>query len=351
MRLHSTPCLHPRSGRVPLSSSFCRSSQPPKLSVVAPCYNEADSLGDFLRRTTTAVHACVGEDYEVILIDDGSADGTWALIAEAAVHDQHIHGFRLSRNFGHQRALTAGLFQCRGERILLIDADLQDPPELLPEMMAQMDRGADVVFGQRRARVGETMFKNASAAMFYRLLNRLSDVPIPLDTGDFRLMTRQVLDVLCRMPEDFRFIRGMVSWIGMRQVPLLYSRDSRYAGETGYSLLRMLRLAFDAITGFSVLPLRVASIAGACTGIGGLLLLVYTFTSWALDVVVSGWTSIASLVLILGSIQLLVLGLLGEYLGRLCLEAKRRPLFVIRDSTDTVVAAESAREKVKELSQ
>lgn len=318
---------------------------------MAPCYNEADSLGEFLRRTTAAVQACVGEDYEIVLVDDGSADRTWALMVEAAAQDPHVRGFRLSRNFGHQRALTAGLFQCRGERILVIDADLQDPPELLSEMMAQMDQGADVVFGQRRVRAGETMFKNASAAMFYRLLNRLSDVPIPLDTGDFRLMSRQVLDVLCSMPEDFRFIRGMVSWIGMRQVPLLYDRDSRYAGETGYSMLRMFRLAFDAITGFSVLPLRAASIAGACTGIGGLLLLIYTFTSWALGAVVSGWTSIASLVLILGSIQLLVLGLFGEYLGRLYLEAKRRPLFVIRDGTDTVVAAAPARERVTGLLQ
>lgn len=276
----------------------------------------------------------MGEEYEIVLVDDGSADDTWSLIAAAAAHDKRIRGFRLSRNFGHQRALTAGLFQCRGARILVIDADLQDPPELLSEMMAVMDRGADVVFGQRRARAGETRFKSASAAMFYRLMSNLSDVPIPLDTGDFRLMTRQVLDVLCSMPEDFRFIRGMVSWIGMRQVPFLYDRDSRYAGETGYSLIRMVRLALDAITGFSVIPLRLAAIAGACTGIGGLLLLVYTLTSWALGAVVSGWTSLASLVLILGSIQLLVFGLFGEYLGRLYLEAKRRPLFVFRESTD-----------------
>lgn len=322
----------------------------PQLSVVAPCYNEAESLAEFLRRTIQAVRSCVREEYEIVLVDDGSTDRTWSLMAEAAGSDERIRAFRLSRNLGHQRALTAGLFQCRGERVLVIDADLQDPPELLGDMMALMDRGADVVFGRRRARAGETWFKSVSAALFYRLLSRLSDVPIPLDTGDFRLMSRRMLDVFRSMPEDFRFIRGMVSWIGMTQVPILYDRDPRYAGETGYSLRRMLRLALDAIAGFSVLPLRLAAVTGACTGLGAFLLLFYALISWLMGVTVTGWTSLASLVLILGSAQLVVLAVFGEYLGRLYLETKRRPLFVIQDAIHPIPSDVDARRAAPQVS-
>jgi dolichol-phosphate mannosyltransferase len=220
----------------------------------------------------------------------------------------------------------------------VIDADLQDPPELLTDMMALMDAGADVVYGQRRGREGETRFKSMSAALFYRILKRLVDVDIPVDTGDFRLMSRRVLDVFVSMPEEFRFIRGLISWIGMKQVPLLYDRDARLAGETGYSLVKMLRLAVDAVTGFSIIPLRIASYAGLVTGAMSMLLLAYTLGSWLLGRTVDGWTSLASIVLVVGSVQLLVLGLIGEYLGRLFMEAKRRPLFVVQETYSQATA-------------
>jgi dolichol-phosphate mannosyltransferase len=243
--------------------------------------------------------------------------------------NEDVVAVRLSRNHGHQLALTAGLSICRGERVLIIDADLQDPPELLPEMMRVMDGGADVVYGQREARRGESAFKRATAGAFYRVLERLTDVPIPRDTGDFRLVSRRALDVLLVMPEQHRFVRGMVSWIGFRQVPLRYVRDPRATGETKYPLRRMLRFAADAITSFSVRPLRLSAYAGALCAFASLGLLLFTVVAWRNDRTVRGWASLMCVVLLLGAVQLLVLGMIGEYLGRLFLEAKRRPLFVV----------------------
>jgi polyisoprenyl-phosphate glycosyltransferase len=301
----------------------------PALSIVAPCFNEEACLEDFIRRASAAATTVVGDDYEIVLVDDGSNDRTWDRMQSCAAADVRVVAIRLSRNFGHQRALIAGLMHCHGARILNIDADLQDPPELIGKMMALMDAGADVVYGQRRMRRGETRFKTKSAALFYRLLRSLIDIDIPLDTGDFRLMDRKVLEVLRTMPEEAPFVRGLISWIGMTQVALVYDRDSRYAGETGYSLGRMFRLALDAITGFSVVPLRIASYSGALIGVVGLLMLVYTIGSWLAGRTVSGWTSLGSIVLVIGSVHLLVLGVMSEYLGRLFMQSKGRPLFVI----------------------
>ncbi len=263
-------------------------------------------------------------------------DRTWEVLRALSATDPTVVAVKLSRNHGHQLALTAGLTQCRGERVLVIDADLQDPPELLGAMLAMLDAGADVVYGQRRSRAGETRFKTATAAAFYRLLRRLVEIDIPLDAGDFRLMSRRALDVLNAMPEHHRFIRGMVSWIGLRQVPILYDRDARYAGETKYPLRKMIRFALDAITGFSVAPLRLASVLGGVAAALSLLLMIYTLGSWLLGHTTPGWTSLSSIVLLIGSVQLMVLGIIGEYLGRLYIEAKRRPLFVI----ETVVASQ-----------
>lgn len=282
-------------------------------------------------RVSAVCHAAVGSSHEVILVDDGSSDGTWERIEELASRDACVVGVRLSRNHGHQLALSAGLTFARGERVLIIDADLQDPPELLPAMMKLMDEGADVVYGQRVARRGESTFKRGTAAVFYRLLNSLTDVRIPVDAGDFRLMSRRALDVLLRMPEHHRFIRGMVSWIGFRQVPLLYERGERFAGATHYPFANMLRLAIDAVTSFSTRPLRLASTLGALFGVCGLGGLLYTLGSWAAGHVVPGWTSATSIMLVLGSTQLLVLGIIGEYLGRLYVESKGRPLFVVQE--------------------
>ena len=298
------------------------------LSVVAPCFNEAANLPEFHRRVA-AVCEGLGA-WELILVNDGSTDTTFDLIQDLVRRDPHVTGINLARNYGHQIALTAGLRYCTGEYILILDADLQDPPELLDEMLRVMDQqSADVVYGQRRARAGETWFKTRTAALFYRLMRRLVDIDLPVDTGDFRLMNQRTVAVLNNMPEQHRFIRGMVAWIGLRQVPLLYDRDPRRAGETHYPLHRMMRLAFDAITGFSVMPLRLASLAGAAVGVIGFLLLGYTLVGWLSGRTTQGWTSLMSLMLILGGAQLLLLGIFGEYLGRLYMEAKRRPLFVV----------------------
>ena len=309
-------------------SSDARAS--PRLSIVAPCYNEEEGLEEFHRRMTAAAQQTVGTDYELLLLNDGSNDRTWPIMADLVRRDPRLVAINLSRRHGHQLAMTAGLQTCRGARILTIDADLQDPPELLGEMWRVMERAdAEVVYGLRRERQGESMVKRGTAALFYRLMRRLGYADLPVDAGDFRLMTRRVLDILNDMPEQHRFIRGMVSWIGLRQVALAYDRAPRHTGASNYPLTRMIGLAFDALTSFSIVPLRIASFLGLIMGFVSLLMLGYTLGSWALGHTVVGWTSLATVVLFLGSMQLILFGLLGEYVGRLYLETKRRPLFVI----------------------
>jgi dolichol-phosphate mannosyltransferase len=303
----------------------------PRLSIVAPCFNEEACLPEFHRQASDAARAAVGEDYEIVLVNDGSRDRTLAMMRGLAASDPHVVAVDLSRNFGHQKALSAGLQFARGDRVLAIDADLQDPPALLGEMMALMDAGNDVVYGQRRRRVGETRFKTASAALFYRLLRRLTEIDIPADTGDFRLMNRRTVEVFKTMPEEFRFIRGLVAWIGLSQVPVMYDRDARYAGTTAYPLRKMITFAVDAITGFSVVPLRLVSWAGVVASGASLLLFAYTIVQWLSGATVVGWASLASIVLIIGGLQLLFLGVLGEYVGRIYMESKHRPLFVVRE--------------------
>lgn len=319
------------------------------LSVVVPCYNEEDGVLELHRRVSAVCHGCVGDAYELVLVNDGSSDATWKIMRQLSAVDKHVVAVNLSRNHGHQLALSAGLQMCRGERIFILDADLQDPPELLPKMMERMDDGCDVVFGQRLKREGETTFKKASAFAFYRLLNRMADIDIPQDTGDFRLMSRRALDVLNSMPEHHRFIRGMVSWIGMRQEALPYERAVRFAGESKYPLSKMIRFAIDAITGFSVRPLRMASYLGICFGIATLLLQAYVLVQYFLGKTVEGWTSLAVIILALGSVQLFVAGVMGEYLGRLYIESKGRPLFVIQEvvcSNELVDETSSSTSKV-----
>lgn len=303
----------------------------PALSVVAPCYNEQEVLPEFVRRVGAVLDA-VGGSSEIVLVDDGSGDRTWQVMTEAAARDPRVVAVRLMRNHGHQLALTAGLSVCRGERILIIDADLQDPPELLPDMMALMEReGADVVYGQRRNRDGESLFKRASAAAFYRLIGRMTDVDIPLDAGDFRLVTRPVLDLLVAMPERHRFVRGMVAWIGGRQVALPYDRKARAAGESKYPLSKMLRFAADAITAFSVVPLMASMTIGWVMAAVGFAFFVYSIVGWTFGHTLPGWTSLMAAVGLLGGMQFLMLGIIGAYLGRLYDQSKGRPLFMIRD--------------------
>ncbi len=302
----------------------------PALSVVAPCYNEQEVLPEFLRRIGAVLDKAAGVA-EVVLVDDGSRDRTWDVMTAAAAADPRIVAVRLMRNHGHQLALTAGLSVCRGERILIIDADLQDPPELLPDMMALMDQGADVVYGQRRQRDGESLFKRATAAGFYRLINRLTDVDIPADAGDFRLVTRRVLDLLLAMPERHRFIRGMVAWIGGRQVPLIYDRHARAAGESKYPLSKMIRFAADAITAFSVVPLMASMTIGWVMAAVGFGFFIYSMIGWLMHANLPGWTSIMAALGLLSGMQFLMLGIIGAYLGRLYDQSKGRPLFMIRD--------------------
>jgi polyisoprenyl-phosphate glycosyltransferase len=299
------------------------------LSVVVPCYNEEEVIEETHRRLLAACREAGGGRFEIVYVDDGSRDRTRALIRELASRDAEVVGVVLSRNFGHQLALSAGLSVCRGRRVLMIDADLQDPPELLGQMMALMDAGADVVYGQRSEREGETAFKRGTAAVFYRVLNRLSDVEIPADAGDFRLIDRRVLDALLAMPEQHRFVRGLIAWLGFNQVALPYVRKARFAGETKYPLVRMLRLAYDAITGFSLKPLRLAGWMAVLSLIAAGAMLLYVLYAWIMDEVVRGWASLAALVLFFSAAQMLCIAIIGEYVGRAYSEAKRRPLFVI----------------------
>jgi len=308
------------------------------LSIVAPCYNECGNIDELYRRATAACREHVGDSYEIVLVNDGSTDDTRQRMISIAERDPHVVAIDLARNYGHQIALTAGLDRCRGERVLIVDADLQDPPELLGPMMAKMDEGYDVVYGLRQAREGESWFKRSSASFFYRLLQNLSDVEIAVDAGDFRLLSRRAVDHLNGMPERYRFIRGMVSWIGLRQCAFPYKRQRRSSGTTHYPLRKMVLLALDAMTSFSVIPLRFASHLGLVFGLLGFVMLAYTLGAWAMGKVITGWTSLAAIMLITGSVQLLVLGIFGEYLGRLYMEAKGRPLYIV----NAIVAAHDA---------
>jgi polyisoprenyl-phosphate glycosyltransferase len=302
------------------------------LSIVVPCFNEQACLQTLHARLTAAAHQSVGDDYEMVLVNDGSRDGSWAVMRELAAEDPHVVAVNLSRNHGHQLALTAGLDLCSGNHVLIIDADLQDPPELLPAMLDTMRSShADVVCGVRKSRRGDTAFKRATAHGFYRLLSRATEVEIPVDTGDFRLMSRRALDALLAMPEQARFIRGMVAWIGFKQVPLPYDREERFAGETKYPLKKMLRFALDALTGFSSAPLKLASHAGLALSIGSIVLILYIAYAWAAGQNIQGWTSLMLVVVVLGAVQMFVLALMGEYIGRLYNEAKRRPLYIVQE--------------------
>lgn len=318
------------------------------LSVVIPVYNEEAGLDALIERVTKAAHAIFGERYELILINDGSKDGSWNAICRHADHDPRIVAINLSRNHGHQLALTAGLHHVRGDLVFVLDADLQDPPELLGPMLEQVRAGYDVVYGQRTVRRGETAFKRGTASLFYRMLASMVDTHIPRDTGDFRLMTRRVVDQLNAMPERYRFIRGLVSYIGFNQTAFPYERDARFAGETNYPLRKMMALAADAITSFSVVPLRFASHLGMLFGLAGLASLVWVVWAWMQGGAVEGWASLAALTLILGSVQLLVLGVFGEYLGRMYMEAKARPLFIISEVRRHPIAANQEPETAPE---
>jgi dolichol-phosphate mannosyltransferase len=304
------------------------------ISVVVPCYNEAAVIGETHRRLAEVTAKIAGPAFEFIYVDDGSSDQTPALLHGLSEADARVRCLRLSRNFGQQVATTAGLEHASGDAVVIIDADLQDPPELIEQMHARWREGYHVVYGQRTERAGETRFKVWTAREFYRLISRVSRVEIPANAGDFRLMDRKVVDALLRMPERDRFLRGMVSWVGFRQIALPYRREARFAGETKYSLVKMLRFAADAIVSFSFAPLRLAVWTGffvlglALLGIFYAIALRFFFdpSHW-----VRGWASLFIATLFMGGVQLISLGIIGEYVGRIYGEVKQRPLYFVRE--------------------
>ncbi len=301
----------------------------PALSIVAPCYNESASLSTFAARMEAAAQACVGASYELILVNDGSRDDTWSVIEQLTALSPNVVGVDLSRNHGHQLAVTAGLALTRGERVLIIDADLQDPPELLSAMMDRMDDDYDVVYGRRRERQGESAFKLWTATLFYRLLGRISDVKIPQDVGDFRLMSREFVDRLKAMPEQDRFLRGMVAWLGGRQIEVLYDRDPRYGGETGYSLAKMVHLAVAGLTSFSTAPLKVAVLLATLGAVLGLVIIPYALLAFVGGGSEKGWTSLALIMIFFGVGQLGCMAIIGAYVGRIFMQVKGRPLYLV----------------------
>ncbi len=302
------------------------------LSVVIPCMNEEEVLRETNRRLVAVLEG-ISLNFEIVYVDDGSTDATSELLRELRAHDSRIRVIRFSRNFGHQVAITAGLEHASGDAVAIIDADLQDPPEVILDFVAKWLDGYDVVYGVRTEREGETVFKLWTAKLFYRFISHLSDTRIPLDTGDFRLMDRRVVDALLSMPERDRFVRGMVSWLGFSQTAVEYRRAPRLAGVTKFSLFKMVRFALDGIFSFSTLPLRLATWTGfAASGLaifGIVVVLLERF--FGVVGLVRGWSSAMIAELFIGGVQLICMGLIGEYVGRIYGESKRRPLYIVQE--------------------
>ena len=302
-----------------------------KYSIVVPVYNEEECILETHRRLKDVMDRS-GGTYEIIFVNDGSRDDSADRIRMLCRSDRALRLIDFSRNFGHQAAVTAGLHHASGQAVVIIDCDLQDPPEVILEMIARWKEGYDVVYGKRISREGETWFKRVSASMFYRLLKTLTSVDIPVDTGDFRLIDRKVCDVLGKISEKNRYLRGLVSWVGFKQIAVEYERDERFAGETKYPLRKMLRLALDGITSFSYKPLKIASYLGlAVSAFSFVYLVVVLFQRLFTDSTITGWASIVALSLLFNGIMLMVLGIVGEYLGRIYDETKNRPLYIVNE--------------------
>src|SRR5580704_19767428 len=318
--------------------------QNPIVSVIVPCYHEEEVLVACHSRLLQVFESYDDQQVEFIYVNDGSSDRTEELLRY--LHDAYpqTRVIMLSRNFGHQAAVTAGLTAARGQCVVIMDADLQDPPEVIPRMVSRWHEGYEVIYGVREMRAGESSFKLKSAQLFYRLINKLSDVEIPLDTGDFRLLDRRAVDAMLAMPERHRLLRGMSSWIGFRQFGLKYARDARFAGETKYPLGKMINLALDGIFSFSTVPLRFVTTLGICTVVlaaAGILysLIIRIFTPhW-----VPGWATLILAILLMGGVQMFGFGILGEYIGRIYTEIKQRPLFVVREVLESNTGAEGLR--------
>lgn len=299
-----------------------------KVTLVVPCYNEEEVI-EVAHKRIFDVLVGLGTNFEIIYIDDGSRDSTIEKLKDIAASCREVGIISFSRNFGHQIAITAGMDAADGDAVVVIDADMQDPPELIPQMIAKWESGYEVVYAQRESRSGESLFKLTTAKVFYRLMQAMSDIPIPLDTGDFRLLDRKVVSTLKSMPERDRFVRGMVSWIGYNQTSLRYARDPRHAGYTKYPLMKMLKFAADGIFSFSLKPLRLATLLGFSASIISVLGLVFALIQRLYGSPVLGQTTLLMAILFLGGVQLICLGLIGEYVGRVYGETKQRPLYVV----------------------
>ncbi|SFS76683.1 glycosyltransferase family 2 protein [Marininema halotolerans] len=300
-----------------------------RFSVVIPVFNEEAVLEESYRRLKEVMES-TGDTYELLFVDDGSKDRSATLLRELRGQDPQVKWLRFSRNFGHQVAITAGMEHAKGEAVVVIDADLQDPPELILEMIQKWEEGFDVVYAKRKERKGESWFKRVTAAGYYRLLRGLTEVDIPLDTGDFRLLDRKVCHAMNALKEKHRFVRGMVSWVGFRQTAVEYVRDERWAGETKYPLKKMLGLSMDGITSFSYKPLRLASYVGFLLSMGSFLYMMFiVLKALLMETGVPGWASLATMSLFFHGVTLIILGLMGEYIGRIYDESKNRPLYLI----------------------
>lgn len=314
-----------------MSSASVKSETRPLLSVVVPMFNEKETLPAFYGRATAALSDC-GGSYELIFIDDGSSDGTLEELRQLAASDAHVRVISFSRNFGHQTAVTAGLNYSAGSAVVVLDGDLQDPPELIRDLLARWRDGYQVVYAIRRTR-RESWLKRAAYRLFYRLLRSLSYVNIPLDAGDFAIMDRRVVDLLNEMPERNRFVRGIRAWVGFRQIGLEYDRDERFAGASKYGLGKLVRLAYDGVISYSFVPLRMVTQLGFVISLVAFLLTVYFIVLRIFNGrLMVGWTSTIVIILFLGGVQLISLGILGEYVGRIFDEVKRRPLYVVRET-------------------
>jgi dolichol-phosphate mannosyltransferase len=304
----------------------------PLVSVVAPVYCETECLPEFYRRTKAVCDELTPQfEHEIVLVDDGSTDRTPAILTDIASRDPHVRVVFLSRNFGHQAAITAGLDHARGDAVVVIDSDLQDPPEVIPEMLTAWEQGAEVVYGVRTVRPGDSSIKRFLAAAFYRVLQRLCETPLPLDAGDFRLLDRRVVDTIGRMREHHRYLRGMITWVGFRQQALPYKREPRHGGVPKYSWWKLARLAFHGITSFSDRPLVLSGLMGTVVAALALCWATYIAVSKALDpsLAVPGWASQIIVTMLLGGIQLISIGILGVYVGQIFTQAKERPLYIV----------------------
>ena len=304
-----------------------------EFSIIIPVYNESANINPLYERLRGVMEGFQSKNFEMIFVNDGSSDDSLALIEKLIESDDRVKFLDLSKNFGQQVALSAGLDYAAGEKIIIIDADLQDPPELIPELVQKVDEGYDVVYAKRKNRKGESFFKKWTASVFYRVFSRLVTIDMPLDAGDFRVISRRVAEALRQMPEQQKFLRGQIAWIGFSQTYVEYDRNERNAGETGYTLKKMFRLAMDGITSFSDFPLRLVTMLGFLVSFVAFLVMIYTlYSKFILKDFVQGWASLMISILFLGGVQLIAIGILGEYISRLNQNTRNRPLYIVRQT-------------------